>query len=54
MLMRIAGGVVAIYLFFSGIGLSAAADANVTFDVAGATLTGIDGGMMRAERAKVP
>jgi predicted alpha/beta superfamily hydrolase len=31
-----------------------AADANVTFDAAGATLTGLDGGMLRAERVAKP
>ena len=33
---------------------AAAADANITFDATGATLAGLDGGTMRAERAKAP
>ncbi|HZZ33220.1 MAG TPA: alpha/beta hydrolase-fold protein [Phenylobacterium sp.] len=33
---------------------TSAADANITFDATGATLTGVDGGTMRAERAKTP
>ena len=33
---------------------ASAADANVTFDATGATLAGVDGGIMRAERAKAP
>ncbi|WP_372784908.1 alpha/beta hydrolase [Phenylobacterium sp.] len=33
---------------------AAAADANITFDATGATLAGLDGGTMRAERAKTP
>ena len=32
---------------------AAAADTNVTFDAAGATLNGVDGGMLRAEREKM-
>ncbi|HEX2815263.1 MAG TPA: hypothetical protein VHN39_02645, partial [Phenylobacterium sp.] len=31
-----------------------AADANITFDATGATLVGLDGGTMRAERTKAP
>jgi hypothetical protein len=31
---------------------AAVADANITFDAAGATLNGVDGGTMRAEREK--
>jgi hypothetical protein len=33
---------------------SAGADANFTFDAAGAVLTGVDGGTMRAERVRTP
>ena len=33
---------------------AAPADANITFDATGATLAGLDGGTMRAERAKAP
>ena len=33
---------------------AAAADANITFDAAGATLSGLDGGTLRVERAKGP
>jgi predicted alpha/beta superfamily hydrolase len=33
---------------------AAAADANITFDAAGATLSGLDGGTLRVERAKAP
>jgi hypothetical protein len=33
---------------------AAAGDANVTFDATGATLSGVDGGTMRAERMKAP